>query len=146
MRILILNGPNLNMLGKREPEIYGRESLDSIIAELKESFPDISFDHFQSNHEGALVDRIQQVVNQDVDGIVLNLAAYTHYSYALYDALNMLYCPKIEVHISHIYRREPFRHTSVTAAACNGVIAGLGTYGYHLAVQWLVKHCSASQA
>ncbi|MEO0899654.1 MAG: type II 3-dehydroquinate dehydratase [Bacteroidota bacterium] len=142
MRLLILNGPNLNMLGKREPEIYGSESLDDLMESLQTAFPDVQFEHFQSNDEGVLVDKIQSVVYKPVDGIILNLAAFTHYSYALYDTLNMVYCPKIEVHISHIYRREEFRHKSVTAKACNGIIAGLGTYGYHLGVHWMINHYS----
>lgn len=142
MRLLILNGPNLNMLGKREPEIYGYQTLDDLIDGLQESFPEISFEHYQSNDEGKLIDKIQSVVSRPVDGIILNLAAFTHYSYALYDALNMVLCPKIEVHISHVYKRETFRHTSVTAPACNGIIAGLGTQGYHLAVHWMINHYS----
>ena len=142
MRVMIINGPNLNMLGKREPEIYGRERLDDIIEGLRKNFPNVTIDHFQSNHEGELVDKLQSLIGGTIDGVVVNFAALSHYSYSLFDALNMLYIPKIEVHISHVYQREEFRHKSVTVPACNGIIAGLGTYGYHLAVQWLVKHCA----
>lgn len=145
MRIQIINGPNLNMLGKREPEIYGHTNLEGLVAEMQESFPEVSFQHFQSNHEGEIVDQIQKLVGSSVDGLIINAAALSHYSYAIYDALKMLYIPKIEVHISHIYQREEFRHKSVTASACNGVIAGLGIYGYQLAAQWLVKYCASSK-
>ncbi|MCI4666817.1 MAG: type II 3-dehydroquinate dehydratase [Bacteroidia bacterium] len=144
MEIQIINGPNLNMLGKREPEIYGSTNLDDMVEGLKKSFPEIKIDHFQSNHEGEIVDKIQRLVGSNTDGLVINAASLSHYSYAIFDALNMLYIPKIEVHISQIYQREEFRHKSVTAPACNGVIAGLGIYGYHMAVQWMKVHCQSS--
>lgn len=143
MRIQVINGPNLNMLGKREPEIYGHTNLDGLIKGLKEAFPDVEFLHFQSNHEGEIVDKVQELVGGNVDGLIINAASLSHYSYAVYDALNMLYIPKIEVHISHIYQREEFRHKSVTAPACTGVIAGLGIHGYQLAAEWLIRHCEA---
>ena len=140
MDILILNGPNLNLLGTREPEIYGKETFESHLADLRHTFPNINLHYFQSNHEGQLVDRIHQSLKESIQGLVINLGAFTHYSYALYDALKMVSIPAIEVHISHIYQREAFRHTSVTAPACNGLITGLGMEGYGLAIQWLHNH------
>ena len=140
MDILILNGPNLNLLGTREPEIYGSETFESHLITLRNRFPEISLHYFQSNHEGELVDRIHQSLQESINGLVINLGAFTHYSYALYDALRMVRIPAIEVHISHIYQRETFRHTSVTAPACKGLITGLGIEGYGLAIQWLHNH------
>lgn len=138
MNILIINGPNLNMLGTREPEIYGHETLIDIMDQLQKTFPQETIYHFQSNHEGALIDRIQESMNEEIDGIVINGGALTHYSYALADALAMLKVPKVEVHISHIFAREKFRHTSVIAPVCEGMISGMGTKGYELAVGFLV--------
>lgn len=138
MNILIINGPNLNMLGTREPEIYGHETLMGIMDQLEQKFPEVKIHHFQSNHEGALLDRIQESMNEEIDGIVINGGALTHYSYALADALSMLSIPKVEVHISHIFARESFRHTSVIAPVCDGMISGMGTRGYELAVSFLV--------
>lgn len=143
MKIQIINGPNLNMLGKREPEIYGHESFEDILAQIQEAFPKAEILYMQSNHEGEIIDRIQACLAEDIHGLVVNLGAFTHYSYAIYDALNMLNVPKVEVHISHIYAREQFRHTSVTAPACDGLITGLGKQGYALAVRWLVDKLSA---
>ena len=139
MKILILNGPNLNLLGKREPEIYGSESFEEYYQSLQTRFPSVEFTYFQSNHEGEIIDRIHQVLDEPLDAMVINLGAFTHYSYAIYDALRMVKVPAIEVHISHIYRRESFRHTSVTAPACEGLITGLGKEGYSLAIQYLVN-------
>lgn len=138
MNILIINGPNLNMLGTREPEIYGHETLMDIMDQLQQKFPAVGIRHFQSNHEGALLDRIQESMNEEIDGIVINGGALTHYSYALADALSMLKVPRVEVHISHIFAREPFRHKSVIAPVCDGMISGMGTKGYELAVAFLV--------
>lgn len=138
MNILIINGPNLNMLGTREPEIYGHETLMDIMDQLQKKFPAVGIRHFQSNHEGALLDRIQESMNEEIDGIVINGGALTHYSYALADALSMLKIPRVEVHISHIFAREPFRHKSVIAPVCDGMISGMGTKGYELAVAFLV--------
>ena len=138
MKIQIINGPNLNMLGKREPEIYGYESFEDILAQIRATFPAVEVLYMQSNHEGDIIDRIQACLDEEIDGLVVNLGAFTHYSYAIYDALNMLKVPKVEVHISHIYSREKFRHTSVTAPACDGLITGLGKQGYSLAVRWLI--------
>ena len=138
-RILILNGPNLNQLGKREPEIYGNLSLEAVIEGLVTSYPDISFSHFQSNHEGALVDRLNACMEDPVDGIIINAGALTHYSYSLYDALNMLSIPKVEVHISHIFSREAFRKTSVISPACDVMISGAGALGYRLGVEVIMR-------
>ncbi len=139
MKILILNGPNLNMLGVREPDIYGTETLDDVLQSLQSSFSDHEFEHLQSNHEGVLVDRVQLAMSDGTEGVVVNAGALTHYSYALADALAMLKIPKVEVHISHIFAREPFRHQSVFAPVCSGMISGMGTKGYELAVTWLVS-------
>jgi len=138
MKILIINGPNLNMLGLREPGIYGTESLQDIIDNLNRSFLGVSIHHFQSNHEGAIIDRIQQSIIEDFDAILINAGAFTHYSYAIADALRIVTIPKIEVHISHIFSRETFRHTSVIAAACDSMISGMGTKGYELAIRSLI--------
>ena len=139
MKILILNGPNLNMLGVREPHIYGSQTLDDILQGLRTTFPDHELEHLQSNHEGVLLDRIQQCLHDGTEGLVINGGALTHYSYALADALSMVKIPKVEVHISHIFAREPFRHTSVISPACHGMISGMGIKGYELAVKWLVE-------
>lgn len=137
--ILIVNGPNLNLLGKREPRLYGNRSLEGLISDLITAWPEISFSHFQSNHEGALVDRLNACMEEPVDGIIINGGALTHYSYSLYDALNMLEIPKVEVHISHIFSREPFRHKSVISPACDVMISGAGVMGYQLAVRYLLE-------
>ncbi|MEO1449503.1 MAG: type II 3-dehydroquinate dehydratase [Bacteroidota bacterium] len=139
MKFLILNGPNLNMLGRRQPEIYGTDTLEDIIAGLRARFADHTIEHFQSNEEGALVTRIQQCLDEDWDGLVLNMGAFTHYSYAILDALHILNIPKIEVHISHIFSRETFRHTSVISPACDGMISGMGITGYGLAIEGILR-------
>ena len=136
MKISIINGPNLNLVGVREPEIYGRQSLSEYLAGLTRQYPDVDFDLFQSNHEGAIIDEIQRV-GFDHDGIVLNAGAYTHYSIAIADALRAVTAPAIEVHISDIHKREEFRHHSVTVAGCVGQICGLGFAGYALALEAL---------
>lgn len=139
-KIAIINGPNLNLLGKREPEIYGFETFDDILREMQGQFPDLTFHYFQSNHEGAIIDEIQKIFQEsDYNGLIINAGAFTHYSYAIYDALKMLTIPKIEVHLSHIFARETFRHTSVISAACDAMISGLGKTGYFCAVQYLVS-------
>ncbi len=139
-RILVIHGPNLNRLGRREPDIYGRHTLEDIDAEIIAAGRDSGIDvqTYQSNHEGELVDRIQQAA-EEVDGLIINPAAYTHTSVALRDALQMLAIPVIEVHLSNIYRREAFRHHSMTAAAATGQITGLGKDGYLLALEALVR-------
>ncbi len=138
MRIAIINGPNLNLLGKREPEIYGTRGFDVFFVELKVAFPQAEFTYFQSNHEGELVDKIQQV-SEKVDGLILNAAAYTHTSIAIGDAVKTLDIPLIEVHISNVFAREPERHKSMISATASGVIVGCGLNGYHLAVLQLLS-------
>jgi len=137
-KILILHGPNLNMLGKREPDIYGHESLAEIDARLKDKGGNlgIEVEIFQSNHEGALVEKIQQAAG-DVHGVVINPAAYTHTSVAIRDALAMLDIPIVEIHLSNIYKREPFRHTSMIADIVAARVAGFGSDGYILALEGL---------
>ena len=131
MKILIVNGPNLNLLGTREPEIYGTVSMADFLENLKEKFPEDEILFFQSNVEGEIINRLQK---DDYEALIINPAAYTHYSYAIADCLRNIQKPKIEVHISNIYAREEFRQKSVTAAHCNGVISGFGLDGYRLAV------------
>ena len=131
MKILIVNGPNLNLLGTREPEIYGTVSMADFLENLKEKFPEDEILFFRSNIEGEIINRLQE---DDYEALITNPAAYTHYSYAIADCLKNIEKPKIEVHISNIYAREEFRQKSVTAAHCNGVISGFGLDGYRLAV------------
>ena len=131
MKILIINGPNLNLLGTREPEIYGNTSMQDVLDQLKAQFSEHELMYYQSNYEGGIIDRIQ---NDDYDALVINPGAFTHYSFAIADALKNLKKRKIEVHISNIYQREEFRQKSVTAAYTNAVLSGLGIEGYRLAV------------
>ncbi len=138
--ILILNGPNLDRLGKREPEIYGSATLADLEAGLRAEFAATAkLEFLQSNHEGALIDRISAAATTGVDAIVINGAAFTHTSVALRDALLGAKLPAVEVHISNIYRREEFRHKSLTAPACLAVITGLGLEGYYAAIRFLLK-------
>ena len=139
-KILIIHGPNLNMLGKREPHIYGRQSLDEIDCELQQYGGQlgIQVEAFQSNHEGEIVERIQQAMD-DCHGIIINPAAYTHTSVAIRDALAMLNIPVIEVHLSNIYKRESFRHESMIADIVTARIAGFGSHGYILGLDGLAK-------
>ncbi|MCS7155446.1 MAG: type II 3-dehydroquinate dehydratase [Bacteroidota bacterium] len=139
MKILILNGPNLNLLGQREPAWYGTESLQELIAWLQEAFSEHELLHFHSNHEGALIDRLHAARQEGVEGAVLNAGALAHTSYALRDAIAAATFPVIEVHLSNIYAREPFRHRSVLAPVCAGLIAGLGPWSYYLAVLYLTR-------
>lgn len=141
MKILIMNGPNLNMLGIREPGIYGTETYDGLVGMLTQKAEElgVTLDFFQSNSEGALIDRLHQAYFDRVDGVVINPGAYTHYSYALHDALKILKMPKIEVHISDIRAREDFRKISVTAPACDGQIAGQGLRGYVMAIEQIIE-------
>ena len=136
-QILIINGPNLNLLGKREPEIYGSETFDDILQDLRTRYPQFDLHYFQSNHEGAIIDRLQDYLTEKWDGLIVNMGAFTHYSYAIHDALLMVDCPKVEVHISHVYRRESFRHTSVTAKACDAMLTGFGKHGYDMALRYM---------
>jgi 3-dehydroquinate dehydratase-2 len=139
-KIAILNGPNLDRLGKREPEIYGSATLADLEASLRKEFSSgVELEFFQSNHEGALIDRIASLSDRKFDGVVINGGAFTHTSVALRDALLGAHLPTIEVHISNIYKREEFRHTSLTAPACIAVITGLGLEGYFAAVRFLLK-------
>jgi 3-dehydroquinate dehydratase II len=140
-KIAILNGPNLDRLGKREPEIYGRATLADLEKALRAEFgASAQLEFFQSNHEGALIDKIAGLADAKFDGVVLNGGAFTHTSVALRDALMGAHLPTIEVHISNIYKREDFRHTSLTAPACVAVITGLGLEGYHAAIRYLLKN------
>jgi 3-dehydroquinate dehydratase-2 len=139
-KIAVLNGPNLDRLGKREPEIYGRASLADLEQALRAEFgATANLEFFQSNHEGALIDRIAALTDAKFDGLVLNAGALTHTSVALRDALLGAHLPVVEVHISNIYKREEFRHTSLTGPACVAVITGLGLEGYHAAIRFLLK-------
>ncbi|MBL7828272.1 MAG: type II 3-dehydroquinate dehydratase [Saprospiraceae bacterium] len=137
MKILIINGPNLNLLGKREPEIYGNTSFEDYFETLSSRFSDHQLMYFQSNHEGELIDKIHEQ-GFSVDGIVLNAGAYTHTSIALADAVAAVPAPVIEVHISNVHAREVFRRHSYLAATCKGSITGLGLKGYELAIRWLI--------
>ena len=134
MKIQIINGPNLNLLGVREPGIYGSESFEVFLPKLQERYPDIEIDYFQSNVEGELINKMQEV-GFSCDGIVLNAGAYTHTSIALHDCIRSLRCPVIEVHISNVHQREEFRHKSMISAACKGVICGFGLDSYRLAIE-----------
>ena len=137
-KILILNGPNLNLLGVREPGIYGSSSFDSYLPVLRERFPDMEIEYFQSNIEGVMIDKMQEV-GFSYDGIVLNAGAYTHTSVALHDCIRSLHCPVIEVHISNVHTREEFRHTSLISSACRGVICASGLDSSRLALSALAE-------
>lgn len=137
----ILNGPNLNRLGTREPEVYGSGTLGDLEALLRDDAAalDVSLEFFQSNHEGALVEQLHTWADAGLDGVVLNLAGYTHTSVALRDAIAASGLRAVEVHLSHVYRRETFRHTSLTAPMCEGMITGLGFEGYRAALRYLAR-------
>jgi 3-dehydroquinate dehydratase-2 len=137
-QVLILNGPNLNLLGKREPTVYGNQSFDDYFKTLQTMFPDTQLTYFQSNHEGAMIDKIHEV-GFSFDGIVINAGGYTHTSVALADALSSVTTPAVEVHISNIHARETFRHHSYLTSRCKGMICGLGLKGYELAVRYLIQ-------
>ena len=137
MKIQIINGPNLNLLGVREPGIYGDSSFESYLPQLRDKFPDVEIEYFQSNCEGALIDKLQEV-GFTYDGVVLNAGAYTHTSIALHDCVRALQCPVVEVHISNVHQREAFRHHSYIASACVGVICGFGLKSYELALEGLM--------
>ena len=136
MKILIVNGPNLNLLGTREPGIYGSSSFDQYLPQLQARYPEVNIEYYQSNVEGELINVMQQV-GFAVDGIILNAGAYTHTSVALHDCIRSLTAPVIEVHISNVHQREPFRHHSMISSACKGVICGFGLDSYRLAVEAL---------
>ena len=137
MKIQIINGPNINLLGKREPSIYGSQSFEDYLLELKKAYPQIEFDYYQSNVEGEMINKIHQV-GFDYDGIVLNAGAYMHTSIALQDAIRAVKTPVVEVHISNVHAREEFRHKSMISCACVGVICGFGLHSYRLAVEALL--------
>jgi 3-dehydroquinate dehydratase-2 len=147
--VLVLNGPNLNLLGRREPGVYGRTTLDEIVRVLgdmaRDADPPIEIRHLQSNHEGVIVDTIQEL-GPGAIGIIINPAALTHYSIAVRDALAAVGVPVIEVHLSNIHAREEFRHHSVVAPVALGQIAGLGSDGYRLALRYFIDHRSAQGA
>lgn len=136
MKIAIINGPNLNLLGKREPEVYGAESFESFLAGLRSKYSNIEFSYFQSNIEGELIDAIQKQGFESA-GIILNPGGYTHTSVAIGDAIAAISAPVVEVHISNIFGREEFRKISHVSAKARGVISGLGLKGYELALVWL---------
>ena len=138
MKIQIINGPNINLLGKREPSIYGTQSFEDYLVELQKCYPDVDFEYFQSNIEGEMINKIHEV-GFDYDGIVLNAGAYTHTSIALQDAIRAVTSPVVEVHISNVYSREEFRHKSMISCACIGVICGFGLKSYRLAIEALLS-------
>lgn len=142
MKILVINGPNLNFLGIREPDIYGKQDYAYLIKMLEDYASEKGFtlECFQSNHEGAIIDRIQQAYYDKVDGIVINPGAYTHYSYAIHDALASVNMKKIEIHISDVNARESFRHISVTLPACDGQVVGEGLKGYLTAIDMVLNN------
>lgn len=139
MKILILNGPNINLLGKREPEIYGGRGFADYFDELKKTFPEVEFGYYQTNVEGEMINKIHEV-GFSWDGIVLNAGAYTHTSIALQDAIKAVETPVVEVHISNVHKREEFRHKSMISCACLGVICGFGLDSYRLGVEALKRH------
>lgn len=138
VKIIIINGPNLNLLGKREPEIYGSQSFEDYFETLKTDFPGVTLEYFQSNHEGALIDKIHEV-GFSYDGIILNAGGLTHTSVALADALAGVKTPAVEVHISNIHAREEFRKHSYISPKVRGAIFGLGITGYKLAISWFLE-------
>ncbi len=147
MRLLVLNGPNLNLLGTREPEIYGAGSLADLEAGLAAAFPAVDIAFAQSNHEGVLLDRLHVARTDGTDAVVVNFGALSHTSVALRDAIAAIRpVPTVEVHISNVHAREAFRHTLLTAGACVGVISGLGRDGYALAVRFLIDRLTATSA
>ncbi len=136
-KIVIINGANLNLLGKREPDVYGTKSFEDYFEELKTMFSEVELDYFQSNSEGQIIDKIQEV-GFDCDGIVINAGAYTHTSVAIADAIKSVSAPTVEVHISNVHKREKFRHHSYLSSVCKGVVLGFGLQSYELAVRGLV--------
>ncbi len=138
MRIQIINGPNLNLLGKREPEVYGTQAFETFFQTLQQSFPQAELHYFQSNVEGEIINQLQDV-GFSYDGVILNAGAYTHTSVAIHDAIAAITAPVVEVHISNIYAREEFRHRSLISANCAGLISGFGLQGYVLALVYLIN-------
>lgn len=144
MKIQIINGPNLNLLGTREPGIYGQMSFEQYLPQLQVRYPDLEISYYQSNVEGELINKMQEV-GFSFDGIVLNAGAYTHTSVALHDCIRSLKCPVIEVHISNVHQREPFRHQSMISSACKGVVCGFGLDSYRLAIEGLKEGVSSEK-
>lgn len=138
MKILIINGPNLNLLGMREPQHYGTGTMDCVLDALKSQYPRVEFDYYQSNVEGFLIDRLHKTLEEPCDGVVLNAGGYTHTSVALRDAIAAIKVPVVEVHISNVHSREEFRHRSLISAVCKGVICGFGLDSYRLGVEALL--------
>ena len=143
MRIIIINGPNLNLLGKREPTIYGTETFEMYFDTLQQKFQQLELHYFQSNIEGEIIDKLHEV-GFDFDGIILNAAAYTHTSVGIGDAVKAIQTPVVEVHISNIYKRELFRHTSMLSAVSDGIIVGLGENSYYLALRAIADKLSSA--
>jgi 3-dehydroquinate dehydratase-2 len=144
LAIAIINGPNLNLLGSREPEIYGQTSFEDCFQSMQQSFPDLTLSHYQSNVEGELINYLHDC-RGNVQGIILNAGGYTHTSVALADAIAAIDIPVVELHISNVFARESYRRTSYIAAKCVGSISGLGLTGYELAVTWFVRNLSAKR-
>ena len=138
MRILIINGPNLDLLGTREPHIYGHRSFEDYLDELRAAFPKVVLDHRQTNEEGGIVSALRDM-SAEVDAFILNAGGYSHTSVAIHDTIKAIDKPVVEVHISNIHAREPFRHHTVTGAACAGIITGFGLEGYRMALDRLVR-------
>ena len=138
MKILIINGPNLNLLGTREPQHYGTGTMDGVLDALKSQYPRVEFDYYQSNVEGFLIDRLHKTLEEPCDGVVLNAGGYTHTSVALRDAITAIKVPVVEVHISNVHSREECRHRSLISAVCKGVICGFGLDSYRLGVEALL--------
>jgi 3-dehydroquinate dehydratase II len=138
MKIQIINGPNLNLLGKREPETYGSQSFEDFFVQLKKRFPSVDLSYYQSNVEGELINKIHEV-GFSFDGILLNAGAYTHTSVAIHDAIAAIKTPVIEVHISNVYAREEFRHKSLITSKCKGLITGFGMEGYAMAIHYILE-------
>ena len=143
MDLLIINGPNLNLLGKREPSVYGNQSFDDFFSSLKLKYPLLNLSYFQSNHEGEIIDIIQQ---KEYDALLINAGGYTHTSVSIHDALETVKPVAIEVHISHVEKREPFRQQSLIARHCLGTISGFGIAGYELAVRFLISNYPPTSA
>lgn len=139
-KFAIINGPNLNLTGKREPHIYGTETFSQLLSTIHTNFPEVEIDYTQSNSEGEIINKIHQhITNHDIQGIIINPGAYAHYSFAIADALAMCNIPIVEVHLSNIFAREEHRHKSVTAPHTSAFIAGMGMNGYISALLWLMK-------
>jgi len=138
MKLKIINGPNLNLLGKREPSIYGKMNFEDYFEKLKEKYKTIEIEYYQSNIEGEIINEIQKSITENIDGVIINAGAYSHYSYAIRDAIKSTDITFIEVHISNIFNREDFRKKSVISEVCKGIISGLGLKSYQLAIEFFL--------